>query len=218
MRELQLIVGRVPTFDVLQRVKQLEVLAQRAGDRAQPAHVFRMSPAGVVTAAIGMRDVRDVHATPLNRRESHSPSSAAAASAASQASQGRWEMGDGRSAATGGPSASMVAASGASSTGADIARNGTRVRHARDQRRPPHAVRLGRRLARRNHPDSPRVVVADRDNASRSHATRHDHRPRSSALQRDGTGAGRERTGEKSLARRRSRESADLAAAGRRDS
>jgi hypothetical protein len=48
--------------------------------------VFRMAPAIIVASTIRVRNVCDVHATPLRRRESHSASSAAAAIRASHIS------------------------------------------------------------------------------------------------------------------------------------
>ncbi len=88
MHEQKVIVGGQSTLDVLERVIQLDILTERAGNRAQAPHVFRMTPASVVPAAVSVRDVRNFHATPRSRRESHSASSAIAASAASQASSG----------------------------------------------------------------------------------------------------------------------------------
>ncbi len=46
------------SFDVLQLLKQLEVVAHGAHDRDEASDVFRMSPSGVVTSAIGVGDER----------------------------------------------------------------------------------------------------------------------------------------------------------------
>ena len=56
MRELDLLDGRVPSLEVLDAVKELRILAQRACDRAEPADVFRMPPAGIVAPAVAVRD------------------------------------------------------------------------------------------------------------------------------------------------------------------
>lgn len=52
--ELELLQHRVTTFDVLDAGKEVGVVPERAGDRAQAAHVLRMSPARVVPAAIAV--------------------------------------------------------------------------------------------------------------------------------------------------------------------
>ena len=57
VRERELVRRRVPPFDVLERVKQLGILAQRARDGAQPPDVLGVTPPGVVAAAVGVRDV-----------------------------------------------------------------------------------------------------------------------------------------------------------------
>jgi len=52
VRERQLVLGGVPAFRVVQRLKQLGIVSQGARNRANAPDVLRMSPAGVVPAAI----------------------------------------------------------------------------------------------------------------------------------------------------------------------
>ena len=61
MRELDLLDGRVPPLEVLDAVKELRVLPQRPCDRAQTPDVLRMSPTGVVTPAVAVRDEGSPH-------------------------------------------------------------------------------------------------------------------------------------------------------------
>jgi hypothetical protein len=54
--ELQLVDCRVSAFDVLNPMKQFRIFAERARDSAQSTYVLRMSPSGVVTAAVTVGD------------------------------------------------------------------------------------------------------------------------------------------------------------------
>jgi hypothetical protein len=55
----QLVKCGVPALDVEQRHEQVRVVAQRRRNRAQPADVLRVLPAGIVSAAVGVGDERD---------------------------------------------------------------------------------------------------------------------------------------------------------------
>jgi hypothetical protein len=55
VNECELVSGGMTTFRVLDLLEQLEVAAQRPHHGDEPAHVFRMSPAGVVATAVGVR-------------------------------------------------------------------------------------------------------------------------------------------------------------------
>jgi hypothetical protein len=52
--ERQLVRGGVPAFSVLDEMKKIGLVSERAGDRAQTSDVFRMTPARVVTSAIAV--------------------------------------------------------------------------------------------------------------------------------------------------------------------
>jgi hypothetical protein len=52
--ELQLLDCRVAPFDVLNAMKQFRIFAQGTRDSAQSTDMLRMSPAGVVTAAVAV--------------------------------------------------------------------------------------------------------------------------------------------------------------------
>ena len=56
VRQRQLVRRGVAPLAMLHRDEQLRRIAQRARDRAQPADVLGMFPAGVVAAAVGVRD------------------------------------------------------------------------------------------------------------------------------------------------------------------
>lgn len=57
--EGELVTGRVPSLDVQQLMKEIRTFAERARDRPQPADMLRVSPARVVTPAVGVGDERD---------------------------------------------------------------------------------------------------------------------------------------------------------------
>jgi hypothetical protein len=59
---------RVPALDVLDRAEQVEVVAQRPRDGAQPADMLGVPPAGVVPAAVGVGDERDARRQRTGRR------------------------------------------------------------------------------------------------------------------------------------------------------
>lgn len=58
----------VARFAVIERQKQIRMLAQGARDRGQPSDVFGMLPSRIVTAAVAMGDERDSQRTGLRRR------------------------------------------------------------------------------------------------------------------------------------------------------
>src|SRR4051812_20193762 len=62
VRQGEVAYGRVPPLDVEQRVKQLDIVAERPRDGPQSAHVLRVTPTGVVSAAVRVRDEGDGHA------------------------------------------------------------------------------------------------------------------------------------------------------------
>jgi hypothetical protein len=68
MRERELLVGGVTSLDVMQRLEQVGIVAQRLGDRAKPADVFGMAPPRVVTAAVGVGDERRLGQDDVNGR------------------------------------------------------------------------------------------------------------------------------------------------------
>lgn len=59
MDERQLVDSRMATFDLFDALEERRFIPQRAGYGAKSANVFRMSPTGVVPAAVGVRDERD---------------------------------------------------------------------------------------------------------------------------------------------------------------
>src|ERR1700682_3544458 len=61
MNERELLDGRVPTFEVVDGVKELWILAKRAGNCAEPADVLRVPPSGVVPPTIAVGDERGPH-------------------------------------------------------------------------------------------------------------------------------------------------------------
>src|SRR2546430_13091661 len=70
----------MPRLAMLEQMEQLHVVAQRAGNGAETSDVFRMTPPGVVVAAVGVRDIGDgAHRAPRKRRDAVSASRHAAA-------------------------------------------------------------------------------------------------------------------------------------------
>jgi hypothetical protein len=61
MNEFELFDGGVPALEVVDRVKEPGILAQRARNRAQPADVLRVSPSGVVPPTSAVGDERGPH-------------------------------------------------------------------------------------------------------------------------------------------------------------
>jgi hypothetical protein len=61
VRKLQLLERSVPPFEMLDAVKELGILTERARYRAQASDMLGMSPAGVVAATIAVRDERGPH-------------------------------------------------------------------------------------------------------------------------------------------------------------
>jgi hypothetical protein len=61
MCEGQLLIRRLPALDVLDGLEETRVVAECASYCAEPTDVLGMTPAGVVTAAISVRDERDAH-------------------------------------------------------------------------------------------------------------------------------------------------------------
>lgn len=61
MSELDLLDRRVASLEMLDGVKQLRVITQGTGDGAQTPDVLRMSPSGVVAAAVAVGDERGPH-------------------------------------------------------------------------------------------------------------------------------------------------------------
>lgn len=61
VNQLELFGSSVAALEVVYGVKQLGVFTQCARDRAQAAHVLRMSPSGVVPSAIAIGDERGPH-------------------------------------------------------------------------------------------------------------------------------------------------------------
>jgi hypothetical protein len=61
VRQLQFFDGRVASLDVLDGMEKFWILSQRPGYCAESPDVFRMSPAGVVTATVAVRDERGPH-------------------------------------------------------------------------------------------------------------------------------------------------------------
>ena len=73
MSKLELFDGRVTSLEVLDGVKHLWVLTQRPGDGAQAPDMLRMSPTGIVSTAVAVRDdrariARDAYSTGRRRR------------------------------------------------------------------------------------------------------------------------------------------------------
>src|SRR6185437_5854422 len=67
VRERELLRGGVSALDVLDGTEELGMVAECAGDGAQPADVLRVSPARVVAAAVGVRDEGDAHVRRASR-------------------------------------------------------------------------------------------------------------------------------------------------------
>src|SRR5437763_1120652 len=61
MRQPELLNCGLSAFQMLDGVKELRILAQRARDRPQAPDVLRMPPPGVVAPAIAMGDKRGPH-------------------------------------------------------------------------------------------------------------------------------------------------------------
>ena len=68
--ERQLLGRRVPALEMFDSMKKIRLLAQRARDRAKTSDVFRMTPSGVVTAAIAVRNERGARYETGRRRRS----------------------------------------------------------------------------------------------------------------------------------------------------
>lgn len=61
VRQTELFDGGVTSLEMVDRVEEVGIVTKRPGDRAQPADVLRMSPPGIVPAAIAVRYERGPH-------------------------------------------------------------------------------------------------------------------------------------------------------------
>ena len=152
--------------------------------RAQPAHVLRMTPSRVVTAAIGMRNERDAHAALLVRREAHSATSSAATTGQSQRTSVP-RPGVDRRRGHGAPRSHEARTRRPFGCARQHAAHGCR---ARQRARPECAVILdGRRSSL--HPPPPRVVVTHLHHAPVSFGARRHRRHSAAAFQHHRVGA-----------------------------
>jgi hypothetical protein len=61
VRERYFLCRCVASLQMIDSMKDLRIIAQRPGNRAQPADVLRMPPSSVVSAAIAIRNERRPH-------------------------------------------------------------------------------------------------------------------------------------------------------------
>ena len=60
-KEREFVFGGVAALDMKKRVKEIGVLTERFGDRANPADMFGMAPAGVVATTVLITNKRNTH-------------------------------------------------------------------------------------------------------------------------------------------------------------
>jgi hypothetical protein len=131
VHQRDLILGRMARLDVLERSEDLGMIAERSRYRPNATHVLGVTPARVVTAAIGVRNERHAHGAPLSRREASSASNNALTNAKSSAGDGdhRLAVVTSSGGALEGPRASTRRARGPSSSLASR-ESGTAARYA----------------------------------------------------------------------------------------
>src|SRR5688572_14313256 len=88
MHERDLVRGRVARLDVLEGRQHLGMLSERLRDRPNATDVLGMTPPGIVTPAVGVRDERDAHGAPRRRRDASSASNNTLTSAKRRAGDG----------------------------------------------------------------------------------------------------------------------------------